>query len=50
MGQGNCLLDQNKKYSGKKYFEAVEQEYFKKYAEGDKIIATFELISVIGKK
>ncbi len=50
MGQGNCMIESSKKYSGKEYFKAVEDEYFAKYSENGKIMATFELISMTGKK
>ncbi len=50
MGQGNCLIEQGRKYIGKSYFQAVEDEYRAKFSKGDKILATFELIAIIGKK
>lgn len=50
MGQGNCMIESSKKYSGKEYFNVVEKHYFQKYANDGKILATFELISMTGKK
>jgi NADH dehydrogenase [ubiquinone] 1 alpha subcomplex assembly factor 5 len=50
MGQGNCLVENSKKYIGKTYFKSVEEEYRAKFSKGDKITATFELIAIIGKK
>lgn len=50
MGQSNCLINRNKKYSGKQYFKLVEEEYFKRHSKNGKIIATFDIITFIGRK
>jgi SAM-dependent methyltransferase len=51
MGQGNCLQNQKNKYSGKDYFKMVEEEYKKLLPHEDgKLVANFELVTVMGKK
>lgn len=49
MGEGNALLERQKKFSTYDYFGRVIQDYATHYAEADgRVKATFEIIFVIG--
>ena len=48
MGETNTLLMRRKNFSSRKYFQEVAKEYQKKYSDGDKIKATFDVIFLIG--
>lgn len=50
MGQGNCLVEQGKKYSGKEYFQRVEDEYRARFSQDGKLVANFELVCTLGRK
>lgn len=48
MGETNCLNERPKTFSTRTLFAALEDEYRKMYAEGDHIIATYELVFLTG--
>jgi len=48
MGEGNTITNRYKKMSRRDYFQAVAEAYNEKYNEDGKIIATFEIIFLIG--
>lgn len=50
MGQGNTLALRDQKYVGRKFFEAVEKQYMLRSSCNGKLIATFDIITFIGKK
>lgn len=48
MGEGNSMTARQKKFNRRDFFNMVTQEYDKKFNENGKIIATFEIIFLIG--
>ena len=50
LGQRNFLKDKSNHLDCKNYFKQVENLYFKKYSEKDKIYATFEFIIIFSSR
>ncbi len=50
LGQRNFLKDKSNHLDCKNYFKQVENLYFKKYSEKDKIFATFEFIIIFSAR
>ena len=50
MGQGNCLHMRNTIYPGKEFFKHAEQEYFKLSPSKNKLTATFDIVTFLGRK
>jgi len=50
LGQRNFLKDKGKQFDCKNYFKQVEDLYFKKYSEKDKIFASFEFIIIFSSR
>lgn len=49
MGEGNALIQRQKKFTTREFFARVSEEYEKSFSEDDgRIIATFEIIFLIG--
>ncbi|MEM8834093.1 MAG: methyltransferase domain-containing protein [Pseudomonadota bacterium] len=50
MGEGNNLVNRNKKPVGKKFWQRAEEIYFENHSEDGKIVATFDIIFMLGWK
>jgi hypothetical protein len=50
IGFSNVLNIRNKKYPGKEFFQLAEKEYFRLFRNDNKIIATYEIITLTGRK
>jgi NADH dehydrogenase [ubiquinone] 1 alpha subcomplex assembly factor 5 len=48
MGEGNSILERNRKTPGKSFFAEAAQIYADKFSEDGRITATFEMIFLIG--
>lgn len=51
MGQGNILLNRSRRFFSRRFFDEICKKYLEHYCDSSKkITATFEVVTIIGKK